>query len=47
MGLLFGALGDLILEHCGDSMFSAGAGAFLVGHILYSFAFLSLWRLKN
>lgn len=47
VGLVFGMLGDLVLEHGGDDLFALGAGLFLVNHILYNLYFLSLWRNRN
>jgi uncharacterized membrane protein YhhN len=41
-GLVFCALGDLLLMPDDDRSFLAGLGAFLIGHLLYSVAFLQL-----
>jgi uncharacterized membrane protein YhhN len=43
-GLVFGVMGDLVLEHGGDDLFALGAGFFLVNHIFYNVHFLSLWQ---
>lgn len=39
IGLLFGALGDVLLSVPGSPQFDAGLGAFLIGHLWYIAAF--------
>lgn len=36
LALVFGSLGDLVLEYCGEKLFGLGAGLFLLGHICYN-----------
>ena len=39
-GLLFSALGDILLEMTGPGLFEAGMGAFILAHICYIFLFI-------
>ena len=41
-GLIWGLVGDICLAIAGNTAFRAGLVAFLVGHILYIVAFVSL-----
>ncbi len=48
-GLLFSALGDILLEMTGPGLFEAGMGAFILAHICYIFLFKRRpeWRLTK
>ena len=46
LAVVFGALGDLILEYDwgGDNYFQIGASSFLIGHIFYNIAITYCWK---